>query len=645
MTACVIIMLLGVGFFSSLCPINSSELIIYKDLSYCLLTILFVPEVGDCFLPSDGMLVKFHTGSWDFLVELTNVAFTSLLSLRFKCTDIVEGGHPECMQELDGHQLCYVSFMKDIHDEGFSIPILYSTTRVYNLAKSWTNPYFVLYSGVAIGTSRTCMHFVPRYIPLPVRVNHPMVCNVTGTMSWVISDKTTITIPLTDDFLQTDPILGLKYYNHTAITQVCATCTPNGDDFSASNCDISSSIIYGYTPNVTIRLTYTTGYLYIVEDQANIVNDNIQELSFSSFGSCSQSELVYLCFWAADSIVLDRYIYQYYFLREDAPSWCYSVLKSTLTDSNLTIFYNNTYLSESSQDVLTVQPDPVQLLSASCTNRGFYNNVFWMEYDLREFFTLNNYRATELTRNNTIIAAQTRFQTDSKKVYNLLHHIKMLYVPCLMRPKLIIYANYMHFFFRDFIKRSNTDMCHSLLLPSYSHTEAFKNLAVKDTKDKNINVCTSALNNTEEMLAYTSTITDIRLEFYEQYPFSETYQDQVLLGDFYLSTSVPDIYFYQKKHIVLTCKSYVPAKSLSCWSLFKEIRAQYSRKTLSAVIFFNDVPYQISTIVFKETYLLIIFTVGSCLMTGLLGAIYVLAISKTFEKKEGVNSQQEEVLP
>lgn len=643
MIACVLILLFGAGVFSSLCPINTSELIIYKDLSYCLLTILFVPEVGNCSLPSDGMLVKLHTERWDFLVELSNVAFTSLVSLRFTCTDIVENGSPECIQELDGLQLFYVSFMKDINDRGFSIPVLYSMSRVHNLAKSWTNPYFVLYSDVATGVTRTCMHFVPRNIPIPVRVNHPMVCNITGTMSWVASDKTTITVPLDDDFLQIDPILKLKYYNHTAITKVCASCIDSMSSRLSSSCDISSSIIYGYTPNVTIHLEYFIGYLFD-KNSITINNSNVQSLSFSSFDSCSQSDIVYLCFWTTDSIVLDMYVRQYYFFRDGAEDWCYSIVKSTLISSNLTIFHNDTYLSESSTDILTVQPNPVQILGANCTNRGFYNNVFWVEYDLSDFFASNNYRATELTKANTIIVVQTKFQTDDKKIFNLLNHAKTLYVPCLMRPKLVIYAGYMHFFFRDFIKSSNTGLCYSLLLPNYSHTMAIKNLAVKSTEDININVCTSALNNTEEKLAYTSVITDIRLEFYEQYPFSEIYQDQVLLGDFHLSTSIQDTYFYKKKHITIACDSYVPAKSLSCWDLFKEIRSQYHRKTLSVVIFFNDVPYQISTVVFKETYLMITFTVGSCLLIGLLGAIYVIATSKIFEHNESIKSQQEEAL-
>lgn len=643
MLACLIIILLSVRVLSSLCPINSSELIIYKDLAYCLLTIVFVPEVGNCSLPSDGMLVRLQAGTWSFLVELTNIAFTSLVSLRFTCTDIMEGGNPECMQELDGLQLFYVSFMRDIQDEGFSIPILHSVSRVHDLAKSWTDPYFVLYSDVATGISKTCMHFIPRYIPLPVRVQHPMVCNITGTMSWVISDKTTVTIPLDDDFLQTDPILGLRYYNHTAITQVCASCTTSLVS-SSSNCDISSSIIYGYTPNVTIRLDYITGYLVHEEGDVSINNDNIQSLSFSSFGSCSQSDLVYTCFWTTDGIIMDKCMRQYYFFRDDAPSWCYTAVKSTLIGSNLTMFYNNTYLSESLQDKLTVEPNPLQILSTSCTNRGFYNTVFWVEYDLERFFTSNTYKATELTMDNVIIAIQTKFQASDKKIFYLLHHVKTLYVPCLMRPQLIVHANYIQFFFRDFIKYTTTTSCYSLLLPNYSHTVAINNLVAESTKDRKINVCTSALNNTDEKLAYTSTITDIRLEFYEQFPFTETYQDQVLLGDFYLSTSIPDTYFYQKKHITITCKNYMPAKSLNCWDLLKEIRLQHYRNTLSAVIFFNDVPYKVSTIVFKETYLMIVFTIGACLMVGLLGVIYALTTSRVFEKKEGVNSQQEEAL-
>ncbi|EFO62347.1 Hypothetical protein GLP15_609 [Giardia lamblia P15] len=644
MLACIIVILLSVRVFSVLCPINSSELIIYKDLAYCLLTIVFIPEVDGCSLPSDGMLVKLQTESWSFLVELTNIAFTGLISLRFTCTDIIEGGHPECMQELDGLQLFYVSFMKNIQDEGFSVPILHSISRVYDLAKSWTNPYFVLYSDTATGISKTCMHFVPRYIPLPVRVQHPMVCNITGTMSWVISDKTTVTIPLDDDFLQTDPILGLKYYNHTAITQVCATCTTSLTS-SSSTCDISSSIIYGYTPNVTIHLEYFTGYLVHNEGSVDISNDNVQSLSFSSFGSCSQSDLVYICFWTTDGIVMDKYMRQYYFFREDAPSWCYTVMKSTLISSNLTIFYNDTYLSESLQDKLTVQPNPLQVLSTSCINRGFYNNVFWVEYDLGKFVTSNSYRATELTMDNIIIAIQTKFQMSNKKIFHLLHHVKTLYVPCFMRPQLVVYTNYIHFFFRDFIRHTTTKSCYSLLLPNYSHTVAINNLAVENTKDRSLNVCTSALNNTDEKLAYTSTITDIRLEFYEQFPFTETYQDKILLGDFYLSTLIPDTYFYQKKHITITCKSYVPAKSLSCWDLLREIRIQHRRNTLSVVIFFNDVPYNVSTIVFKETYLMIIFTVGACLVVGLLGAIYVIATLGIFDKKKDISSQQEEAPP
>lgn len=88
----------------------------------------------------------------------------------------------------------------------------------------------------------------------------------------------------------------------------------------------------------------------------------------------------------------------------------------------------------------------------------------------------------------------------------------------------------------------------------------------------------------------------------------------------------------------------MPAKSLNCWDLLKEIRLQHYRNTLSAVIFFNDVPYKVSTIVFKETYLMIVFTIGACLMVGLLGVIYALTTSRVFEKKEGVNSQQEEAL-
>lgn len=639
-----IIFLFWAGVFSSLCPINTSEIIIYKDLSYFLITIFFVPEVGNCSLPSDGMLVKFHTEKWDFLIELSNVAFTSLISLRFTCTDIVEAGNPECIQELDGLQLFYVSFMKDIHDEGFIIPILQSVSRVHNLAKSWTNPYFVLYSGMVTGIARTCMHFVPRYISLPVRVDHPMVCNITGTMSWVTSDKTILAIPLDDDFLQIDPILNMKYYNHTAITKVCASCNSGLLKGPYPNCDISSSIIYGYTPNVTIHLEYATGYL--IEDGSDIIidNSNTQSLSFSSFDSCTQSDIAYLCFWTTDSIMLDTYIRQYYLFRDDAKDWCYSIVKGILISSNLAIFYNNTYLSESSKDMLTVHPNPVQILSANCTNRGFYNNMFWIEYDLREFFASNKHKVTELTKANTIIAVQTKFESKNKKPFNLLNHAKTLYAPCIMRPKLVIYTKYMHFFFRDFIKRTNTGPCYSLLLPNYSHTMAIKNLAVKDTNDMHINLCTSVLNNTDEMLAYTSIITDIRLEFYEQYPFSEVYQDQVLLGDFHLSTSIPDSYFYQKRHITISCDSYVPAKSLTCWELFKEIRTQYHRKTLSVVIFFNNVPYQIFTIVFKETYLIVMFTVGSCLLIGLLGVIYVIATSHVFKNDNSINSQQEEVL-